>query len=99
MEPAPDMETVETEFPAGEETPETDSEVSSASASPMSTEDFNRRVEKLMEMMETDSKVRDRLLAEMYVNFASAEQGIRGMVEAFQSQGFAGMMRGAFRKG
>jgi hypothetical protein len=70
-----------------------------ASIYPQSEEEFNRRVEKLCEMMEADPKVRDRLIAETYVNFASAEMGIRGMFEMFQSQGMAGLMKGAFRRG
>jgi hypothetical protein len=98
MDTSPELEISAPAETPGEEAPENDSEVSSPNASPMSDEDFNRRVGKLMEMMEEDPKVRDRLLAEIYVNFASAEQGIRGMAETLQTQGLAGMMRGAFRR-
>jgi hypothetical protein len=100
MEPTPDIAELSPEEEAalidgGEEF----SDENSSPAGPMDEESFNSRVEKLLEMMDADPKVRDRLLAEMYVNMASAEQGIRGMFEAFQTQGFAGMMRGAFRRG
>lgn len=94
MEITPDLE------PTGEETSE---EVSSPESppevAPLDVEEFNRRVETLMGLMEDDPKVRDRLIAETYVNFASAEMGIRGMFEMFQKQGMAGLMKGAFRRG
>lgn len=93
METTPEM--VE-EVPAGEEVSE---ETSSPESPPQDREEFNRRVERLCEMMENDPKVRDRIIAETYVNIASAEMGIRGMFEAFQEQGMAGLMRGAFRRG
>lgn len=96
MEPASET----TEVVEDEGTEEEFSEVPSPNASPINEEEFNRRVSVLCEMMKADPTVRDRLIAETYVNIASAEQGIRGMVEAIQSQGIAGMMRGAFsRKG
>lgn len=62
-------------------------------------EEFESRVEKLCQLMDGDPTVRDRLLAEMYVNMANAEMGIRGVFEMIQSQGISGMMRGAFRRG
>lgn len=91
METAPDLET-------GEEVSE-DTETSSAESPPQDREEFNKRVERLCEMMKADPDVRDRIIAETYVNIASAEMGIRGMFEAFQEQGMAGLMRGAFRRG
>jgi len=66
---------------------------------PIDSEEFESRVERLCEMMKNDPDVRDRLIAETYVNFASAEMGIRGMFQKFQSEGMAGMFRGAFRRG
>lgn len=84
-------------FPTEEEsTGETEFVSSSA---PADNEEFESRVRKLVEMMEADSKVRDRIIAEIYVNIASAEQGIRGVFEMIQSQGVGGFMRGAFRRG
>jgi hypothetical protein len=65
---------------------------------PENRDEFERRVSRLMEMMENDPKVRDRILAETYVNIASAEQGIRGVFEMVQSQGMAGFARGMFRR-
>lgn len=105
MEITPDLET-------GDET-SAETEVSSANEDewvvpkeeetpatyPQSEEEFNQRVERLMTMMEEDSSVRDRLIAETYVNIASAEMGIRGMFTMFQEQGMAGLMKGAFRRG
>lgn len=70
-----------------------------SSSAPADNEEFESRVRKLVEMMEADSKVRDRIIAEIYVNIASAEQGIRGVFEMIQSQGVGGFMRGAFRRG
>lgn len=70
-----------------------------ASEPPPDREEFERRVTRLVEMMQEDSSVRDRILAEIYVNIASAEMGVRGIFDAVQKQGIAGMMRGAFRKG
>jgi hypothetical protein len=90
MEITPELE------PTGEEI---SSEVSSPESPPENREEFNQRVERLCEMMKADPDVRDRIIAETYVNIASAEMGIRGMFEAFQEQGMAGLMRGAFRRG
>lgn len=100
METTPDLAAVETGEEVSEEasSPDVpDEEISSPS--PHSRQEFDKRVEKLMAMMETDPKVRDRLIAETYVNFSSAEMGIRGMFEAMQSQGIAGLMKGALRRG
>jgi hypothetical protein len=91
----PDM----VEVPTGEEVSEDNAETSSPESPPVDENEFNNRVERLMGMMENDSKVRDRLIAETYVNIASAEMGIRGMFEMMQSQGVAGLMKGAFRRG
>lgn len=92
-----------TEIPAdtGEEVSdeETSSPESPPSTGPVSTEDFERRVNKLCEMMEADPKVMYRLIAETYVNFSSAEMGIRGMFEQMQKQGMMGLMKGALRRG
>lgn len=104
METTPDLEitgeeTSEEVSSPNESTTETDEWVMPESSAPLDAEEFNRRVEKLVEMMEADPKVRDRLIAETYVNFASAEMGIRGMFEMFQQQGLSGMMKGAFRRG
>lgn len=66
--------------------------------SPLDREEFERRVSKLCQMMEEDPTVRDRIIAETYVNMASAEMGIRGMFELVQKQGLSGMMRGAFKR-
>lgn len=66
---------------------------------PQNAEDFNRRVENLMLMMADDPSVRDRILAEIYVNIGSAEMGIRGVFEMIQTQGIGGFMRGAFKRG
>lgn len=106
METKPDLET------SGEEiseevsspndewvVPPEEPEEPQAPTAPLDIEEFNRRVESLMELMENDPKVRDRLIAETYVNFASAEMGIRGMYEMFQTQGISGFMKGAFRRG
>lgn len=90
METAPELETT------GEEI---SPEISSTEAPPQDKEEFDQRVERLMAMMEDDPKVRDRLLAETYVNIASAEMGIRQMAEAVQKQGIAGLMKGAFSRG
>lgn len=67
--------------------------------SPMDREDFERRVTNLLELMQNDPSVRDRVLAEIYVNMASAEMGIRGVFESIQTGGMAGMMKGVFRRG
>lgn len=84
----------------GEESSDTvESEGSSHEAPPQNAEEFAERVARLCVMMQDDPTVRDRIIAEIYVNIASAEMGIRGVVEAVQSQGVAGLMRGAFRKG
>lgn len=66
---------------------------------PENRDEFERRVTRLMEMMKDDPDVRDRILAETYVNIASAEQGIRGVFEMVQQQGMAGFARGMFRRG
>jgi hypothetical protein len=93
------METPEmVEVPTGEEVSD-ETETSSTEAPPVDREEFNNRVDRLCEMMKADPDVRDRIIAETYVNIASAEMGIRGMFEAFQEQGMAGLMRGAFRRG
>lgn len=112
METKPDLETTGEEVsnetsspnipdePATKLDPESYSEEwVTPSPAPLDLDEFNRRVESLMELMEEDSKVRDRLIAETYVNFASAEMGIRGLYELVQSQGMAGLMKGAFRRG
>jgi hypothetical protein len=92
MEITPELET-------GEEVSEDQTETSSADSPPEDREEFNTRVERLCQLMQDDPKVRDRIIAEIYVNIASAEMGIRGMYEAFQTQGMAGLMRGAFKRG
>lgn len=91
------METTpELEVDSGEETSD---EVSSTESPPLDKEDFERRVNNLVEMMREDPNVRDRVLAEIYVNMASAEMGIRGVFEAIQNGGMAGLMKGAFKRG
>lgn len=67
--------------------------------SPQDREEFDRRVDKLCQMMEDDPTVMPRLIAETYVNIASAEMGIRQIAETIQKQGLAGMMKGAFKRG
>lgn len=69
-----------------------------SSASPEDKEEFERRVTNLMQLMADDSAIRDRVLAEIYVNIASAEQGIRGVFEMVQQGGMAGIARGMFRR-
>lgn len=95
------METVETLPPNAEDavSEEPSPEVSSTASPPLTAEDFEHRVTKLMELMESDPKNRDRIIAEIYVNIASAEMGIRGVFEAIQTQGISGLMKGAFRRG
>lgn len=66
---------------------------------PMDTEEFNRRVQNLTEMMKDNPDVMLRCIAEIYVNMASAEMGIRGVVETIQQGGMAGLMKGAFGRG
>ena len=112
METAPDLEATGEEIspeissvkvPDTEPAVEVDSYVETwdnpDSEPPQDANEFNQRVERLMAMMEDDPKVRDRLLAETYVNIASAEMGIRQMAEAVQKQGIAGLMKGAFSRG
>jgi len=89
METTPELET-----PGGET-----EQVSPTESPPQSKEEFERRVNKLVEMMQEDPSVRDRIIAETYVNIASAEIGIRGVFEAIQQGGMAGLMKGAFRRG
>lgn len=79
---------------AGEETEEVSSDPEPAEL--MSAEDFQRRVEALQAMMEADPKTRDRMLAEIYVNIASIEMGIRSAVGMMQNLGPGAMMRGMF---
>lgn len=93
------LEDSSTESPPEEIEPVEETEEFVSSSSPANNEEFETRVTKLMEMMEGDSKVRDRILAEIYVNIASAEQGIRGVFEMVQTQGVGGFMRGAFKRG
>jgi hypothetical protein len=95
MEITPDLE----EIPETESGEEVSEETSSADSPPEDREEFEQRVERLCEMMKADPDVRDRIIAETYVNIASAEMGIRGMFEAMQSQGIAGLMKGALRRG
>lgn len=99
METTPDLmgEEISEEVSSMESPPE--ETPSEETVSLHTTEEFQARVTRLMEMMESDPKVRDRLLAEIYVNIAQAEMGIRGMFEAMQSQGALGLMKGAFRRG
>lgn len=68
-------------------------------AAPLDEEEFNARVNRLMDKMKEDPDVRDRVLAEIYVNMASAEMGIRGVAEMVRAQGIGGLMRSALRRG
>lgn len=110
MESTPELQTgEETEQVSSTESPpenvveeieyENAEEEISEPTGPLDKEEFENRVTRLMAMMKEDSTVRDRILAETYVNIASAEMGIRGVMEAMQSGGIAGMMKGAFRRG
>jgi hypothetical protein len=72
--------------------------VSSTPSPPVTNEEFEQRVSRLMELMAENPTNRDRIIAEIYVNMASAEMGIRGVFEAVQSQGIAGLMKGALRR-
>jgi hypothetical protein len=92
----PEMLAENEELDTGEEV---STETSSAESPPIDKADFEARVERLCEMMMNDPAVRDRIIAEIYVNIASAEMGIRGIFEAMQSQGIAGLMKGALRRG
>lgn len=41
--------------------------------------DYQERVERLMGMMEADSTVRDRMLAEIYIGFTEMDRAMRTM--------------------
>jgi len=105
MEITPELETgEETEEVSSpddplEETSEGGTIEEGTSVSLQTEEEFNERVERLVGMMKDDPDVMLRVIAETYVNFAQAEMGIRGMFEAMQSQGIAGLMKGALRRG
>lgn len=58
-----------------------------------SAEEFERRRNALVEKMANDPVVRDKILAEIYLNIANMEMALRGMFETVQSQGFAGMLK------
>jgi hypothetical protein len=95
----PELEAIDSDdIEAFETGGETDS-VSPTESPPQDREEFERRVNRLVEMMQEDPAIRDRILAETYVNIASAEIGIRGVFEAIQQGGMAGLMKGAFRRG
>lgn len=94
----PELHEEREEFSAAHASPITE-ETAAPSGPPISSEDFEHRVTRLMELMDADPKNRDRILAEIYVNIASAEMGLRGVFEAVQKQGISGLMKGAFRRG
>jgi hypothetical protein len=63
-------------------------------------EEFERRVNKLCDMMAADPSVRDRIIAETYVNFANAEMMIRSFTEKLRTEGMPGMFKSMMsRKG
>lgn len=62
--------------------------------------EFERKVSALVIMMNDDPEVRDRIIAEIYVNMANTELHFRRMITLLQEQGLGSMMRGMFsRKG
>lgn len=65
---------------------------------PDSQDEFTRRVEKLMEMMADDPTVRDRIIAETYVNIAQIETAVRGTVEMIQRDGLGAILKSGMKR-
>lgn len=61
--------------------------------------EFERKVTALVQMMGDDPEVRDRIIAEMYVNIANTELHFRRILTLMQEQGLGSMMRGMFKRG
>lgn len=61
--------------------------------------EFERKVTTLVQMMGDDPEVRDRIIAEIYVNIANTELHFRRMITLLQEQGLGTMMRGMFKRG
>lgn len=60
--------------------------------------EFTRRVEMLMEMMAEDPAVRDRIIAETYVNIAQIETSVRGTVEMIQREGLGAILKSGMKR-
>lgn len=68
--------------------------------SPNDIEQFNARVDRLLEMIAEDPTVRDRMLAELYINFANVELMFRQITQTLQEVGPAGLFKSMMgRKG
>lgn len=65
---------------------------------PDSQDEFTRRVEKLMEIMAEDPAVRDRIIAETYVNIAQIETAVRGTVEMIQREGLGAILKSGMKR-
>lgn len=77
------------------------SPVDELSYEPGTIEEFEYKRNKLVEMMQADPDVRDKLLAEVYLNISNMEAGIRGAFQLLQNEGMSGMLKGMIgrRKG
>jgi hypothetical protein len=60
--------------------------------------EFKRQVDYLCEKMQDDPAIRDRIIAETYVNIANMETAIRSVFVMFQQEGMAGMFKGMFSR-
>lgn len=61
--------------------------------------EFEHKVTALVNMMHEDPEVRDRIIAETYVNIANTELHFRRIMAMMQEQGLGSMMRGMFKRG
>lgn len=61
--------------------------------------EFKRKVDALVSMMNEDAEVRDRIIAETYVNIANIEAYVRTVATVIQSEGIGGMLRGMRKRG